>query len=174
MAGRRRMTEITLPRDLSLIDRFGITRDLARRFYGPTPMNVIPTAALAACVATALALHSLLGPSLFGVSAPNWVYPLATAILTIRLLNSYYRRKLERALVAAPHRRATEITLSARGIAHTGSRTPWSDITDVVSHRQAILLLLLPVEYIPLIRATLPAGLAAETMQSQITKWRTA
>ncbi|MGB8812428.1 MAG: hypothetical protein WCC57_04525 [Paracoccaceae bacterium] len=168
------MTEITLPLDLSKINAFGITRDLARRFYGPVPMIVGLSAALVACAATALALRSLYGPLFFGVMALKWVYPLVAAILTTRLLNRYYRRKLERALLASPHRRATEITLTALGIARGGSRVPWSDITEVISHRQAIRLLLSPTEYIPLIRATLPQGITAETLQSQITKWRTA
>ena len=172
------MSVIEIKRDWGAINRPKINRFLTKRYYGLWPGIVIWGVALLVLVAGILTVDHLL-PHRF--QQRNWLAvmaPMYFAFLAMTILNSLWKKRLFRQLEEAPLRSNNRsVFLSEHGVSDFGPPQEngliWDYITDVVPYKGLVLLLLSPVEYIPLQMDGLPVGMTRESLLEQIAKWRT-
>jgi len=173
------MSVIEIKRDWSKINRPKINRFLARRFYGWWP-----------AVTITLLLAIILTVGILGIQyfLPEKYYPqdwLAAFVLfyfmaiALSMLNGFWKKKLLRNMAAAPIRTKCEsLFLSEYGVSDYGppqkGNMSWDYVIDVVQHRDLVLLLLSPMEYIPFPISSLPDGLTSDALLKQIEDWRAA
>ena len=172
------MSVIEIKRDWGSINRPKINRFLTKRYYGVWPSIVIWGVALLVLVAGILTVDHLL-PHRF--QQRNWLAamaPMYFAFLAMTILNSLWKKRLLRSMEEAPLRSNNRsVFLSEHGVSDFGPPHEdgliWDYITDVVPYNNLVLLLLSPVEYIPLQMDGLPEGMTREAFLDQIAKWRT-
>jgi len=168
---------IEIQRDWGELDRPKINRFLTKRYYGLWPGIVIWGVALFVLVAGILTVDHLL-PHRF--QQRNWLAamaPIYFAFLAMTILNTLWKKRLFQDLIETPLRRNNRsVFLSENGVSDFGppqeNDLVWSYITDVVPYKNLVLLLLSPVEYIPLQMDGLPDGMTRESLLEQIEKWR--
>jgi hypothetical protein len=110
----------------------------------------------------------------------NWlaaVAPMYFAYLAMTILNGIWKKRLFREISQSPFRRKNRsVFLSKHGVSDFGpphkNGLIWDYITEVVPYKNLVLLLLSPVEYIPLQMDGLPDGMTRESLLYQIGKWR--
>ena len=173
------MSVIEIRRDWSKINRSKINKFLARRFYGWWPIVTIT-----------LLLAIILSAGVLGIQyfLPARYYPkswLAAFVLfyfvaiALSILNGFWKKKLLARMAAAPIRtKCKSLYLSEYGLSDYGppqeGNMSWDYVIDVVQHRDLVLLLLSPVEYIPFPINDLPDGLTSDALLKQIEDWRAA
>ena len=173
------MSAIEIKRDRGEIDDAGIARYLASRFHGRWSRILVLGAAMVVMLAGILAVEFLLPRQ---DVPPNWLVaftPLSFAVFAGAWLNTRRRNKLRRALNNTPIRRESRsVILSEQGISDIatmpGAALPWRFVTGVLEYRNMVLLLLSPIEYIPLPVSGLPDGLDRAALLDQIAEWRKA
>ncbi len=174
------MSAIEIRRDWSRIDHAAIARFLARRFYGPVPRILVMVAGVAAFGAGLLLARALHPASFVHARWVAGLVPVSFMLASVHFLNGIWRRKLSRAVVGAPFRRENrKVILSARGICefgpNDGSALNWRHVSDVVPYgKDTVLLLLSPLEYIPLQMDGLPPGVSRDALLERIAGWRSA
>jgi len=175
--GNGMMDVIEIKRDWDKVKRQKITRFLTKRYYGLWPSLAIWGVALAVLVAGMQIVDHLLP---YRYQQHNWLTamaPMYFAFLAMAILNGIWKNRLFREISQAPIRRKNRsVFLSRHGISDFGTprenELVWDYITEVVPYKNLVLLLLSPVEYIPLQMDGLPDGMARESLLEQIEKWR--
>ncbi|WP_457649288.1 hypothetical protein [Profundibacter sp.] len=170
---------IEIKRDWDKVKRPKITRFLTKRYFGLWPSIAIWSVALAVLVAGMQIVDHLLP---YRYQQHNWLAamaPMYFAFLAMTILNGIWRKCLFRKISQAPIRRKNRsVFLSEYGVSDFGpprkNELTWDYITEVVPYKNLILLLLSPVEYIPLELDGLPDGMTRESLLEQIEKWRKA
>ena len=171
------MSVIEIKRDWGTINRPKISRFLTKRYYGLWPGITIWGIALLVLVAGILTVDYLL-PHRF--QQRNWLAamaPMYFALLAMAILNSVWKKRIFHDLNEAPVRSSNRsVFLSEHGVSDFGppqkQGMTWDYITDVVPYNNLVLLLLSPVEYIPLQMDSLPDEMTREALLEQIAKWR--
>ena len=171
------MDKIEVYCDWSKIPRQKYSRFLAKRFYGWVPRILIPIAAIITVVISILAIHKFANPRDIPKSWAIAIIPFYFGFMVVYLMNSYWKRRLFKALGTAPIRQLNRpVFLSKHGISNSGFNDDypvgWQLITDVVETKDTTLLLISPIEYFPIPDSGLPAGLTRATLLNEITKWR--
>jgi hypothetical protein len=168
------MTEpIILRFRLADLDETGISGRLQKRYYGPFPAILLAAVLLgsgtAAIFAVVVYLQYDLNAALAGVVAGG-----VAMMITLRA-NRFYAEKLQRAVLAAPFRH-DEITVILRpdGAYRTESLLPWRWIVDVIEDEGVTLLLISPLEFLPLPHDRLQDGVTPDQMRAAIAEWRAA
>ena len=168
---------IEIKRDWGKIDRAVITHYLTRRYFGLWPSLTIWGLALLVLIGGIYIADQTL-PDRY--QRHNWIgtlVPLYFAYLAISIMNSIWKKRLFREISQAPLRRKNRsVFLSKYGVSDFGppheNDLTWDYITEVVPYKNLVLLLLSPVEYIPLEMDSLPDGMTRESLLEQIEKWR--
>ena len=168
---------IEIKRDWGKIKRQKITRFLTKRYYGLWPGLAIWGVALAVLVGGMQIVDHLL-PNRY--QQHNWLAamaPMYFAFLAMTILNGIWKKRLFREISQAPLRRKNRsVFLSKYGVSDFGppheNDLIWDYITEVVPYKNLVLLLLSPVEYIPLQMDGLPDEMTRESLLEQIEKWR--
>ena len=169
--------EVEIKRDWDKIKHAEISHVLTERFFGPKPGVFEWLRIFAVMLATILVIDRFLP---YQVQPRNWIIGIAPVLFVILIelsLKSFRARRLLRAITNAPIRRKNRsVFLSRHGISDFGTprenELVWDYITEVVPYKNLVLLLLSPVEYIPLQMDGLPDGMARESLLEQIEKWR--
>ena len=103
--------------------------------------------------------------------------PLAVGmVVAFAMLRYRGRRRLDEVREAPLNREETELWVDAEGIhtASTGAKSSfaWSHILDVIGTKDAILVLLTPVQYLAIPHAKLPEGVSPQQAMEMIQGWR--
>jgi len=173
------MDVIEVKRDWSKINRGLIGGFLTRRYYG--------YGAIFIGISTALIVFSILAFAISysypqSIGPLNWLIgsiPLYFTLIAILISNRFWRKKLVMDLNRAPVRTKTKVVylsehgLSDFSIPHKNEMT-WDYITNVVEYKDVVLLLLSPIEFIPLPDSGLPTGMTRAALLDQIAEWRKA
>ena len=163
---------ITLAYRLADVAETRLTLALRQRFYGRwTALLIGGSAGLAAGLFWVLALLWL------RLDPPSVAVGLViggAALLVSSVFARRATRRLQREILAAPFRQAeTALTLGPDGIRRPlGGLLPWSMITEVVERPDTTLLLLSPVEFLPLPHDRLPKGIGPQQLRAAIATWR--
>ncbi len=168
---------IEIKRDWGKIKRPQIARFLTRRYYRLWPSLAIWGVALAVLMGGMQIVDHLL-PNRY--QQHNWlaaIAPMYFAFLAMTILNGIWKKRLFHEITQAPLRRKNRaVFLSKYGVSDFGppqeNNLIWDYITEVVPYKNLVLLLLSPVEYIPLQMDGLPDGMTRESLLEQIEKWR--
>jgi len=168
------MNEIEVARDWREVDVAAIQRKLNSRFHGRWAWFLVGFASVFVAV-LGLVLIGTVSPTLG--PGTNGAFAVFIGVFAFILLAQRLQRKLMRAMFDVPARREPSvITLNAEGIAAPGAliagRMPWRWVTEIVDWHDALLVLISPVEFIPLADSGLPAGMTREKLKAPIETWR--
>lgn len=165
--------EIVVALDWREIDASRIQGRLAARFHGRWTWFFIGFAALFVALFCQGVLERVIGNGASGFLAA------CLGALVFIAMAQRQNKRLIRAMSAAPARQeASQISVGPDGIAAPGAlaagRIPWRWVTDVVEDEVGLLVLFSPLEFIPLVDASLPDGMARGTLKARIDAWREA
>ncbi len=150
-----------------------VQRKLARRFYGPWPRVPIPMAAAAAGLASLWLLTRLLGEDAFPAGGIRWVLPFLIACLVWEAFDKAGRCRLMRAEAENPFRKHPSIfVVSPAGVDFQGVQLTWRQVLGVELMPDATLLVVSPLNFIPLLHSCLPPKITPATLHSQIAACR--
>ena len=171
------MDKIEVHCNWSKIPRQKYSRFLAKRFYGWTPRIMIPIAAILTVIICVLAIHKFANPRDIPRSWAIAILPFYFGFMVFSLMNGYWKRRLFKALAAAPIRQLNRpFFLSKNGISNAGFNDDyavgWRLITDVVETKEATLLMISPIEYFPIPDSGLPEGMTRMALLEQVSNWR--
>jgi hypothetical protein len=176
--------EITLPVDWRDVPIIPVGRFLAARItrfrwlycLGPVIAAIIVIETLRKIARETGNLFAL---GLSQGAATGVVVGILAFLLASLVVNNLLTRSYRRSIEAAPMRRIpSRLHLSSTGVRHLteGSETAvaWNLVSDVVVHKGTTLVLMSPVDYIPIPHISLPPGLSPESLLAQIAAWRAA
>lgn len=106
-----------------------------------------------------------------------YLWPFLLPILVFLALTIVRRRRLQKMMRMAPIRLGEgRILLDETGFSAPGARIigglSWDMVVDVVEDPVGLLLLISPIEYIPLPDAGLPEGMSRADLLARISGWR--
>jgi hypothetical protein len=171
------MTEpVELKIQMSDVNQKAIQAFLARRFYGPWPKRLVGLIAVVTMFASYILVSLIIGHEAFPSYGPTWLIPVAASFLTITAFNAFFRRKLEKAVNTSPFQRrpAFPARLDANGIALRGDLIEWSLVVDLDVWSDITLILVSPLQYVPIPHANLPSNLTPADLHARISGWRSA
>lgn len=147
---------------------------LTNRFYGPLRWIVL-ILALTVLFSTFTLLSARVFPGETQGQLPTILAALACAV-TLGVGNTLGHKRLQAALLEAPIRQKDcSLAINAYGIAAAGgalhSSADWTDVTEVVELGSFVLIMLSPLEYIPIPDFALPPDMTRADLVVQLRQW---
>lgn len=147
---------------------------LTNRFFGPLRWIVLILA-----VTVLFATFTLLSVKVFPGETQGQMPTILAAVacaLTLGIGNTLGHKRLQAALLEAPIRqKECALAINAYGIACAGgalqTNADWTDVTEVVEMGSFVLIMLSPLEYIPIPDFALPPDLSRAKLVAQLRQW---
>lgn len=147
---------------------------LTNRFFGPLRWIVLVLA-----LASLFASFTLLRAHLFPQDTGNHlatILAIVACVVTLGLGNTLGHKRLQAALMDAPIRqRDCALAINEHGIAAEGgalhTRVDWSDVIEISELGGFVLIMLSPLEYIPIPLFSLPPDLSRDELLERLHTW---
>ena len=154
-----------------------LTNRLTVRFFGPLRWIAL-LLAVTVLFASFILLQKHVFPHESGTQLSTVLAAMACALM-LGLGNTLGHKRLQAALMAAPIRqKPCSLAINRHGIASEGgalhSHVEWSDVTEIAEMGSFVLIMLSPLEYIPIPEFSLPPDLSRTELVEQLREWHEA
>ncbi len=154
-----------------------LTNRLTMRFFGPLRWIAL-LLAVTVLFATFNMLQTHVFPDESGAQISTVLAAMACAVM-LGLGNTLGHKRLQAALMSAPIRqKECSLAINQYGIAAEGgalhAHVEWADVTEIAEMGNFVLIMLSPLEYIPIPDFSLPPDLSRADLIEQLRYWHKA